>query len=255
MMNNSEMNMSVDNSNESVDTNKKNSIVLLLAIAIVVVTLILTVILIAAVVKGKNNADNEPTVNYVVTTNNDKPTETTNIDLEAVLGGEDSSKGEADGISDEGGKTQSDNQKPNSNALNATTDRTTSKYNVEYYEQLSPNGENKLSDYYQNKYIKMISSKYGVDSDLLVAIYSEPNTGNNFVLQFSGKTDGDGLVIKSPDTLEKVYHIDKKGEISVATGKKTGNEGVSYAEGAMVFNMIKVIVMEQYPEYFTGLKN
>mgnify|MGYP006369920263 CR=1 FL=1 len=66
--------------------------------------------------------------------------------------------------------------------------------------------------------------------------------------------DEDGNVIKSPDTLTKVYLIDKNKKVSVATGKTTGNIGVSYAEGTLCFNMIKTIVMPQYPEYFTGVE-
>ena len=66
--------------------------------------------------------------------------------------------------------------------------------------------------------------------------------------------DEDGNIIKSPDTLSKVYAIDKKKNIAVATGKTTGNIGVSYAEGTLCFNMIKTIVMPQYPEYFSGVE-
>lgn len=125
---------------------------------------------------------------------------------------------------------------------------------IKEYENLSKNGDNQLSDHHNNKYIKLVSEKYNVDKELLVAIYSEPDTGNNFVLEFSGKKNEDGNVIKSPDTLVKVYAIDKKQNICVATGKTTGNIGVSYAEGMLCFNMIKTIVMPQYPEYFTGVE-
>ncbi len=124
---------------------------------------------------------------------------------------------------------------------------------VAEYEELTKNGDNILSDHHNNKYIKLVSEKFGVDKDLLVAIYSTPDTGNNFVLEFDGKKDKDGNVIKSPDTLKKVYQIDKDKNISVATGKTTGNIGVSYAEGTLCFNMIQNIVMPQYPEYFTGV--
>ncbi len=126
---------------------------------------------------------------------------------------------------------------------------------VEEYEKLTKNGNNQLSDHHNNKYIKLVSEKFNVDTELLVAIYSEPDTGNNFVLEFSGKRDEDGNVIKSPDTLSKVYAIDKNKNIAVATGKTTGNINVSYAEGTLCFNMIKTIVMPQYPEYFTGVEN
>lgn len=135
-----------------------------------------------------------------------------------------------------------------------TTVKTTKNQAVEYYEQLSPNGDNVLSDHFENRYIKQISRDYGVDSDLLVAIYSEPDTGNNFVLEFNGKKDSSGSVIKSPDTLAKVYLVDKNGGVKIATGKESGNVGVSYAEGLLSISMIKTVVMEQYPDYFTGLK-
>ena len=135
-----------------------------------------------------------------------------------------------------------------------TTVKATKNQAVEYYEQLSPNGDNVLSDHFENRYIKQISHDYGVDSDLLVAIYSEPDTGNNFVLEFNGKKDSSGSVIKSPDTLAKVYLVDKNGGVKIATGKESGNVGVSYAEGLLSISMIKTVVMEQYPDYFTGLK-
>ena len=139
--------------------------------------------------------------------------------------------------------------------IQTTVQVQTSEYNpLEEYEKISKNGENQLSDHHNNKFIKLISEKYGVDKELLVAIYSEPDTGNNFVLEFSGKRNEDGNVIKSPETLVKVYSIDKNKNISVATGKVSGNIGVSYAEGILCFNMIKAIVMPQYPEYFSGVE-
>lgn len=125
---------------------------------------------------------------------------------------------------------------------------------VEYYEQLSPKGNNILSDNCENEFIKLISETYNIDSDLLVAVYSTPDNGDNFVLQFDGTKDGSGNYVKSPNTLEKVYQIDKSRNVKIATGKKSGNVGVSYGEGMLCFNMIKTVVMEQYPDYFTGLK-
>ncbi len=124
---------------------------------------------------------------------------------------------------------------------------------LESYEHLSVNGENLLSDHYDNEFIKLVAEKYGVDTDLLVAVYSVPDSGTNFVLQFNGKKKG-GEYVKSPDTLEKVYQIDLDRNIKVATGTPNGNEGVSYAESVMCVAMVKKIVMEQYPNYFTGLE-
>ena len=124
---------------------------------------------------------------------------------------------------------------------------------VKEYEKLSKNGDNILSDHHNNKYIKMVHEKYSIDTENLVAIYSSPDTGNNFVLEFKNEKDSIGNIIKSPDTLKRVYLIDKKGDIAIATGTTSGNVGVSYAEGTLCFNMVKTIVMPQYPEYFTGV--
>ncbi len=240
---NNEMNNTInnlaDNENDYSNEKGKKAIVIGLGVAIVIAAAVLSIALIAVVVKGNNNKE-PSSENYVLTTNDGKVTTTEEVDWEALLGDGDS-KAESTEKED---KTDDNNLKDDSTKNQA----------VEYYERLSPNGENKLSDHYNNKYIKKISSQYNVDSDLLVAIYSDPDTGNNFVLQFNGERDKDGLVIKSPDTLEKVYHIDKKGKITIATGTEKGNVGVSYGEGMFVFNMIKTIVMEQYPDYFTGLK-
>lgn len=141
-----------------------------------------------------------------------------------------------------------------SNNKNTTIPATTKNAAIEYYEQLSPKGNNMLSDNCENEFIKLVSETYNVDSDLLVAVFSVPDNGDNFVLQFNGKKDSKGNYIKSPDTLEKIYQIDKSKNIKIATGKKTGNVGVSYGEGMLCFNMVKTVVMQQYPDYFTGLK-
>ena len=225
----------MDNENNQAQNKNKNSIIIVLGISIIIAAIILTVALISVVSKSK---DTKATTLYTLTTNDGKVTTTEGIDLNDILGGDASTSGD----------------KPINNKTDKNiAEKTTKNKAVEFYEQLSPNGENVLSDHYNNKYIKMVEKKYKVDTDLLVAIYSEPDTGNNFVLEFSGKTDKDGNIIKSPDTLKKVYHIDKKGNITVATGTDKGNEGVSYAEGLLSFNMVKTIIMEQYPDYFTGL--
>ncbi|MBS7360071.1 MAG: hypothetical protein KIG53_05650 [Oscillospiraceae bacterium] len=150
-------------------------------------------------------------------------------------------------------QTQQSVNKHTGDSVNHTTND--SGYDpIAEYEQLSKNGDNLLSDSPNNKYIKAVNSKYKVDPEYLVAIYSSPDTGNNFVLQFKNRRDENGDIIKSPDTLEKVYKIDLDGKISVATGKATGNIGVSYAEGLLCFNMVNVLIMPQHPDYFTGVE-
>lgn len=234
---NKEANNSTNNEVNDETQQKKSKLIITLGIAILIAAIILTIALIGVVSKGKETQTESI---YELTSSNGKVTQTEEVDLNALFG---ETEGEAS-------PQQNSQKKTNKNNSNK---KTTKNKAVEYYERLSPNGENKLSDHFENKYIKKVSGKYNIDTDLLVAIYSEPNTGNNFVLQFKDKRDAEGNVVKSPDNLEKVYHIDKKGNITIATGTEKGNVGVSYGEGMMVFNMIKTIVMKQYPDYFVGV--
>lgn len=236
--------------------NKGMGAVIVLAVAVLATVVILTVVIMGMIKDNGGLKKNEDTTLYslagVTNTTKENKLDDDFFDTEESQAGvasvesQGSSYDYDDGFVDvEAGDEQ-----------NQTTQKTESEaYDpIKEYENLSKNGDNKLSDHHNNKYIKLISEKYNVDKDLLVAIYSEPDTGNNFVLEFSGKTNEDGNVIKSPDTLVKVYGIDKKKNVCIATGKATGNVGVSYAEGMLCFNMIKTIVMPQYPEYFSGVE-
>ena len=229
-------------------SNKKGmGAVIALAVVIVLVVVILTVAIVN-VIKGGGSSKKENTTLYTLA----GVTNTTKEDS-GYLDWDETQKSDniVEGTDISGNKQE---EAGDVVTIPPTTQKTDKYDPVAEYEKLTKNGENKLSDHHNNKFIKLVSEKFNVDKNLLVAIYSDPDTGNNFVLQFSGKMDEDGNVIKSPDTLVKVYSIDKNKNVSVATGKTTGNIGVSYAEGTLCFNMIKTIVMPQYPEYFTGVE-
>ena len=228
--------------------NKK--LIAILGTAVIIGAVVVTIVLGGVIFKHINKDGNlSPTVVYELTSKQVAVAGEENGDEDVTFDLTDNAA--AVTVQSNGGSsTQADNKTESTTKANTTKNQA-----VEYYEHLSPNGENVLSDHHENKFIKKISLDYGVDSDLLVAIYSEPDTGNNFVLQFSGKTDSTGSIIKSPDTLTKVYQIDKNGGVKIATGQQSGNVGVSYAEGLFCISMIKTVVMEQYPDYFTGLKN
>lgn len=220
--------------------NKQTAVVVVLAIAIAIFAIVLTVVLVKAIVDMKKTED---TTRYEMTSGNAIESTTDDDYLNDILNIDDTVQ-ESD--------ASQDAQSTDSQGNSVITD-TTKNQLIESYEQLSVNGENLLSDHYENEFIQLVSNKYDVDPDLLVAIYSVPDSGTNFVLQFSGKKRG-GEYVKSPDTLEKVYQIDLDRNIKVATGTAGGNEGVSYAESVMCVAMVKTIVMEQYPNYFTGLE-
>lgn len=235
-------------------SNKKGmGAVIALACAILVVVIILTVAIVSVISENGGTKKNESTTLYTLAgvtapTKEDK--------LNNFLDEEDSNEGESvvENQNNQGFPNDGFMDMNEVGDIQSTTNNNAVYDPIAEYEKLTKNGENQLSDHHNNKYIKLVSEKYKVDKELLVAVYSVPDTGSNFVLEFSGKRNEDGNVIKSPDTLTKVYLIDKNKNISVATGKTTGNVGVSYAEGALCFNMVKTIVMPQYPDYFTGVE-
>lgn len=117
------------------------------------------------------------------------------------------------------------------------------------------NGENFLSDDPNNEFIKLISKTYNIDSKALVAIYSVPDSGTNYVLRFKKSLLGNTYE-KSVDNLQYVYHIGMapEREISYTNGKLVLGDhyNCTAAEGVMVFNIVQTMVMEQYPSYFEG---
>lgn len=118
------------------------------------------------------------------------------------------------------------------------------------------NGDNYLSDDPNNEFIKLIASTYNIDTKALVAIYSVPDSGTNYVLQFKAKSLLNKPYEKSPDNLYRVYHIGLAPErtISYTSGNLlTGNYNCEGAEGMLVFNLVKTKVMPQYPDYFEGV--
>lgn len=134
------------------------------------------------------------------------------------------------------------------------TEQTTEPFTIEGLEPLTKTGDNILSDSKNNEFIKIVSEKYGIEPEKLVAIYAVPDKGNNFVLEFSGETDSEGNIIKSPDTLYRIHLVDLKRSVKTATGKISGNKGVSYAEGLLTMRMIKGLIMPQHADYFTGVE-
>lgn len=117
------------------------------------------------------------------------------------------------------------------------------------------NGDNYLTDDPNNEFIKLIANTYNLDPASLVAIYSEPDSGTNYVLRFNKSLIGNKYE-KSVDNLSYVYHIgaapDRK--ISYTNGKLMLGDhyNCEAAEGVMVFNLVQTMVMEQYPDYFEG---
>ncbi len=118
------------------------------------------------------------------------------------------------------------------------------------------NGDNYLSDDPNNEFIDLVADTYNVDKKALVAIYSVPDTGTNYVLEFKASGLINKTYEKSPDNLKRVYHIGVAPErtISYTSGSLlSGNYNCTAAEGMLVFNLVQTKVMQQYPDYFEGV--
>jgi hypothetical protein len=117
------------------------------------------------------------------------------------------------------------------------------------------NGENYLTDDPDNEFIKLIANTYKLDPASLVAIYSVPDSGTNYVLRFKKSLIGNKYE-KSVDNLYYVYHIGIAPErkISYTNGQLVLGDhyNCEAAEGVMVFNLVQTMVMDQYPDYFEG---
>lgn len=117
------------------------------------------------------------------------------------------------------------------------------------------NGDNFLTDDPNNEFIKLIANKYNIDTAALVAVYSVPDSGTNYVLRFKKSLLGNKYE-KSVDNLQYVYHIGAapEREISYTNGQLILGDhyNCQAAEGVMVFNLVQTMVMEQYPDYFSG---
>jgi hypothetical protein len=76
-------------------------------------------------------------------------------------------------------------------------------------------------------------------------------------VELSGEITLDDLNVQSKLSagtgIEIVDGVINNTQTSAEWGKITGNIGVPYAEGILIFNMIKTILMPKYPDYFTGV--
>lgn len=98
-----------------------------------------------------------------------------------------------------------------------------------------------------NRYICIVANRYGVDKSNLVAlIRTKAQNPGATVLEFSGKKDADGQLIKSKSELKAVFEIsDSDGTIRKATGKMSGNVGYNYAESLAAFELTKEFIIPQ----------
>ena len=86
-----------------------------------------------------------------------------------------------------------------------------------------------------NKYTQIVVSKRGIDASLLVAVYSVPESGQNYVFEFSSA----GAENRTVENLRRVYLIDSSGKITyVAAASSSEAENVSVVENWFNMNVL-----------------
>ena len=112
-------------------------------------------------------------------------------------------------------------------------------------------GEMAFSDSADNKYIKAIVSKYGVDAKNLAVLYTVPDNDGNIVLEFNGTTDSSGKLIRNKDTLITIYSIDKDLNSKRASENPSLNE-YSYGEMKVMFISTTKHIMPEFEAELNG---
>ena len=110
-------------------------------------------------------------------------------------------------------------------------------------------GEMAFSDSADNRYIKAIANKYSVNTANLVAIYTVPENDANMVLEFSGKTDASGKLVRNSSTLVAIYTIDASLNSKCASKDSSKNE-YDYGEMSVMYIAVTTYIM---PEFKTEL--
>lgn len=116
---------------------------------------------------------------------------------------------------------------------------------------VSKNGDNIVTTDPDNKYICLVNEQFGVDKKALVAVYTEPESDSNYVLEFKKKSLISSEYSRKPDDLKTVYYIPLKGEIAKTNGNLiTGNVNCTGVEGVYVFTLMKKLIIPQNPDIF-----
>lgn len=112
-------------------------------------------------------------------------------------------------------------------------------------------GEMAFSDDANNKYIKAVVNKYGVNAENLVALYTVPDNNGNIVLEFDGSRDNNGKLIRTKDTLISIYSVDKNLNSKRASENSSLNE-YSYGEMKVMFISTTKYIMPEFEAELNG---
>lgn len=108
------------------------------------------------------------------------------------------------------------------------------------------NGKMLVDKSYTNQFIRSVSSARGIDASLLVAVYSYPDSGQNYVFEFNNS------VARAANDIRRVYLLDSSGNItSVAAAASGEKENLSSTENWFCMNvLIKGVIFPAIKDQF-----
>lgn len=109
------------------------------------------------------------------------------------------------------------------------------------------NGTMHVSHDADNRFIQIIHQAYNLPAARLTAVYSVPDTGQNYVLEWNGSTDSTGKILRNADTLRRCFLIDANGNVSaVAATDASERENMSAIENTFAMEtLIKRVILPQ----------
>ena len=97
----------------------------------------------------------------------------------------------------------------------------------------SANGKMEVDTSRGNKFTVIVSDERKIDAAYLVAVYSVPDSGQNYVFEFTSKTG------RTEDDIRRVYLIDQNGKITgVAAKKASERENITAVENWFCINVL-----------------
>ncbi len=110
-----------------------------------------------------------------------------------------------------------------------------------------------FSDSHDNKYIKLVSEKYGVSPLFLAAIYTiayegmQEEADGNMVLEFDKTENSRGELIRTKDTLKTIYLIDSDDGITRVSVDGTADD-YSFVERTKIIWSVKSLIMPKFQD-------
>lgn len=116
---------------------------------------------------------------------------------------------------------------------------------TEQFSMPNSNGVMCFSADANNRFSYIVSHSYGISNSLLAAVFSLPDTGQNYVFEFNGSVGEDGRPLRNADTLRRVYLIDAQGAVtSIAAVNFAESANITQPENYVCIElMIKKLIM------------